>query len=135
MKTRKEYAADFDTSVDYARFWDELSTKQRTQAFSMFGNSRMHYNEFVYFLGTDGSLLARRSLDVPTHGGPRPGAGRPHLDGTPPGEAAADPSQKRTVTMPASMWDVVKNAGDGVYSAGMRTIIDEWRMMYYVTHE
>lgn len=59
MKTRKEYAKDFDTSVDYVRFWSELLSVQRDQVMAMYANAG-DYDQFVYYLGTDWRVLARR---------------------------------------------------------------------------
>lgn len=53
-----------------------------------------------------------------THGGPRPGAGHPHLDGSKPGEG--EYLIKKSVTLPRWMVDYFTAIGDGVFSAGVR---------------
>jgi len=60
-KTRHEYAADFNTSVDYVRFWGELLSSQRDQVRAMFADAG-DYADWVYYLGTDWRVLARRRL-------------------------------------------------------------------------
>jgi hypothetical protein len=51
-----------------------------------------------------------------THGGARIGAGRKRL--------APDGVEKRTVSLPADMWELVKELGDGNYSAGVRRLVE-----------
>lgn len=36
-----------------------------------------------------------------------------------------DPTQSRSVTLPQSYWDIVRDIGDGVYSAGLRIIVEQ----------
>lgn len=52
-------------------------------------------------------------------GGPREGAGRKPLQG--------EPMEAHSVTMPASYWQTVKEAGDGQWSAGIRKIVEWYR--------
>lgn len=54
-----------------------------------------------------------------THGGLRPGAGRPPLDDDP-----ANPTERHTITLPANVWRRIEALGEGNRSAGIRTLID-----------
>lgn len=54
-------------------------------------------------------------MSTTTHGGPRPGAGRPPLTDDP-----ANPTEKHTVTAPASIWRLLERLGDGNRSEGLR---------------
>lgn len=51
-----------------------------------------------------------------THGGPREGAGRNPLD-------PIEPTEKHTLTAPASVWRLLENVGDGVRSKGLRRVV------------
>lgn len=58
-------------------------------------------------------------MNTTTHGGTRPGAGRKRL--------APDGVEKRSVSLPSDMWEIVKELGEGNYSAGIRKLIDAHR--------
>ena len=51
-----------------------------------------------------------------THGGPRAGSGRPSI--------SAEPTERHSVTAPASMWRYIEQAGNGNRSAGLRKIVE-----------
>lgn len=53
-----------------------------------------------------------------THGGKREGAGRPHLDGSPPGKGKRTPQY--SVTLPESVAAYLILIGNGNLSAGVR---------------
>ena len=55
-----------------------------------------------------------------THGGYRAGAGRKRL--------APDGVEKRSVSLPADMWEYVKELGEGNYSAGVRRLVEASRL-------
>lgn len=53
-----------------------------------------------------------------THGGSRPGSGRPPV--TPGG------TRPHTVTLSDAEWEYLRNVGDGNASAGLRELIDRY---------
>jgi len=55
-----------------------------------------------------------------THGGYRAGAGRKRL--------APDGVEKRSVSLPADMWEYVKELGGGNHSAGIRRLVEASRL-------
>lgn len=57
---------------------------------------------------------------VSTHGGARPGAGRPRLDDS-------QPTERHTITLPAGVWRMIEQAGDGNRSAGVRRLLEKLR--------
>jgi hypothetical protein len=60
-----------------------------------------------------------------THGGKRLGAGRHHLDGSPPGEGVA--AVKVTVTVPPDVAEYLRRLGNGNRSLGVRLLVAEAR--------
>lgn len=57
-----------------------------------------------------------------THGGPREGAGRPTL-------ADTEPTEKHTLTAPASVWRLLERVGEGNRSRGLRVILAAYERM------
>lgn len=55
------------------------------------------------------------------HGGARPGAGRPPLDDT-------EPTERHTVTLPASLWRLLEQLGDGNRSKGVRVLKEKAKL-------
>lgn len=60
------------------------------------------------------------------HGGAREGAGRPHLDGSKPGEG--EPVEPVTISLTAADRKFLRELGDGNVSAGVRRLIKEAAM-------
>lgn len=61
------------------------------------------------------------------HGGKRTGAGRPHLDGSPPGQG--ERASQYSVTLPADVAEYLRTIGEGNLSAGVRVAAElhkEW---------
>jgi len=59
----------------------------------------------------------------PAHGGPRPGSGRRHLDGTPAGITPWRPSSRRTVHFTADQIAWLE-AQEGNFSQAVRRCVD-----------
>ena len=55
-----------------------------------------------------------------THGGKRPGAGRPTIDGE-------DPTESHNLTAPSTVWRLLERLGDGNRSAGLRKLAERFK--------
>lgn len=67
-------------------------------------------------------------------GGPRPGSGRPHLNGQRPGQG--EYLRKITVSLPADLIDWLREIGEGNVSRGIRRLAEiarEERLEYMIT--
>ena len=67
---------------------------------------------------TDEVTASEAATTQPTHGGHRPGAGRPPI--------ADEPMSYHTVRVPDTMWALFQEEGDGNASAGLRAIVEDW---------